>query len=97
MTKEGDKCERGGFVLTFEPGHSETVDAALRFRKREATETFSAKDWKLHHKELVLVSFSLEHEYGRDRTIDGARASPWSARAARYRYALPARKRCTTS
>jgi hypothetical protein len=33
---------------SFEPGRSETVDAALGFRTREVTETFSAKDRKLH-------------------------------------------------
>src|SRR6185312_4138939 len=73
MRSESRKDERGGFLLTFEPGRSERIDAYLRYRNHEATEAFSSVDWQLHLKEIVFVSFSLGHEFaGRDRTIDGA-------------------------
>jgi hypothetical protein len=70
--KQRDKSEYSGFVLTFEPGRSELIDAALRYRRQEATETLSSRDWKLYSRELVFLSFSFGHDFGvRDETIDG--------------------------
>jgi hypothetical protein len=72
VNEKSEKRERGGFVLTFEPGRAERIDAALRYRQHEATETFSSVDWKFYPKELVCLSFSFGHDVGvRDRTLDG--------------------------
>jgi hypothetical protein len=72
MKKKSEPEKRRGFILTFEPGRSEKIDAALRYGRREATETFSSVDWKLFPRELVLLSFSFGHDLGVwDETIDG--------------------------
>jgi len=55
----------GGFILSFEPGRAETIDALLRFRAHEATTALSSKDWKLEPRELVALSL-LEHFRGVD-------------------------------
>ena len=55
----------GGFILSFEQGRAETIDALLRFRAREATTALSSKDWKLERRELVALSL-LEHFPGID-------------------------------
>jgi hypothetical protein len=55
----------GGFILTFELGHSETIDARLRFQSREATFALSSKDWKLLPRELIALSL-----YPEDPGID---------------------------
>jgi hypothetical protein len=63
----------GGFILTFEPARCTKIDTALRYHRREATETFSASDWKFLPRELVLVSLDMDEFDDRDRrTINGA-------------------------
>ncbi|MFO1393994.1 MAG: hypothetical protein U1F09_09570 [Steroidobacteraceae bacterium] len=55
----------GGFILTFEPGRSETIDFVLRHRSKEVTTTISAKDWTLQQRELVALSL-FDHHPGID-------------------------------
>jgi hypothetical protein len=72
VKKLEDDSKYSGFVLTFEPGRSELIDAALRYGRQEATEALSSRDWKLFPRELVFLSFSFGHDVGvRDKTIDG--------------------------
>lgn len=65
--------EYGGFILTFERGRRKKIDAALRLYRHEATETFSAVDWKFHPRELVLLSLGIdESSYVGAHTLNGA-------------------------
>ncbi len=62
----------GGFILTFEPARAIRIDTALREVRHEATETFSASDWKFESRELVLVRLDLDEFQDRDRrTLNG--------------------------
>jgi hypothetical protein len=63
----------GGFILTFEPGRCEKIDSALRYFRREATETFSSSDWTFFSRELVLISLDIDGLSDPDeRVISGA-------------------------
>lgn len=64
--RAGRPATYGGFILTFEPGRSETLDVRLRYGKQEVTVTFSSKDWKLFPRELVVLSL-----FSADPGIDG--------------------------
>lgn len=73
MPRNKNTKDYGGFILTFEPGRSEKIDTALRYYRREATETFSASDWKFSPRELVLVSLGIGDRSDSDeRAISGA-------------------------
>src|SRR5688572_25399906 len=63
----------GGFILTFERGRCEKIDSALRYFRREATETFSSADWTFFSRELVLISLHIDGLSDPDeRAISGA-------------------------
>jgi hypothetical protein len=71
--KNKNEPDYGGFILTFEPGRCERIDTALRYYRHEATETFSASDWKFLPRELVLVSLGLDASSDPDElAINGA-------------------------
>lgn len=71
--KKKTKEDYGGFILTFEPGRCKKIDIALRHHREEATETFSASDWKFVPRELVFVSLGLDDFSDSDeRAINGA-------------------------
>jgi len=59
MTIKG-KPSYSSFILAFEPRRTEKIGEQLRF-KHEASESFSAMDWKFERREVVLLVLDPEH------------------------------------